>query len=129
APKTVLVNFATAAGTASVGTDYRSTNATLVFLPGETSKTVSVPVLGDILWEFDETFLVNLSSPSNAVLGRSQAVGTIVNDDLFPSVSISDAILEEGNAGTTNAVFTVSVYPPSSQPISFQYYTVDDSAT
>ena len=128
AAKTVLVNYATVGGTASVGTDYRSTNGTLVFLPGETNKTVSVPVLGDIIWEFDETFLVNLSNPSNAVLGRSQAVGTIANDDVFPSVSLSNAMVTEGNVGTTNAVFTVSLYPPSSQQVSFYYYTSDGSA-
>src|SRR5205814_2206302 len=31
-------------------------------------------------------FVVNLLSPANAVLGRSQAVGTIINDDGLPGV-------------------------------------------
>ena len=46
-----------------------------------------------------------------------------INDDL------ADTSVVEGNRGTTNAVFNVSVYPPSSQTIGFYYYTIDGSAT
>src|SRR6185436_4139413 len=60
--KTVRINYATADGTAIGDSDYVGTFGTMVFLPGETNKTLTVPVLGDIYFENDETFLVNLSS-------------------------------------------------------------------
>src|SRR5258707_10111576 len=55
--QTVTVNYATANGTATAGADYVSTNGTLTFLPGETSQTITVAVLGDVLDELDETIL------------------------------------------------------------------------
>ena len=92
--QTVTVNFATANGSATAGNDYTATAGTLTFTPGQNTRTISVPVRGDTTIEPDETFLVNLTSPSGAVLGTSQGTGTIVNDDF--------------NAPPTVAPFTVS---------------------
>ncbi len=125
---TVVVSYATANGTALAASDYLATNGSLVFMPGETTHIITVPVIGDILWEFDEAFLVNLSSPSNAVLGRSQGACTILNDDPFPTISITDASVVEGNVGVTNALFRVSVFPPSSKAVTLQYATRDGTA-
>ena len=55
-PLRVSVAYATANGTATAGSDYTATSGTLVFAPGETSKTVAVPILGDTAYESDETF-------------------------------------------------------------------------
>src|SRR6185436_15045629 len=78
----VTVQYATANGTATAGSDYQASSGTLTFAPGDTSKTVSITVNGDTLVEPDETFLVNLSNPSTGTnLGGSQGVGTIPNDD------------------------------------------------
>src|SRR5207249_3695439 len=79
--QTVTVNYATANGTATAGSDYISANGTLTFLPGETSKTITVRVLGDTVYESDETLVVNLSSAVNATIGDAQGVVTILNDD------------------------------------------------
>src|SRR5256885_2037577 len=79
--QTVTVNYATANGTAPGGTDYVFTNGTLTFQPGETSKTITVRVLGDTVYESDETLVVNLSSAVNATIGDAQGVVTILNDD------------------------------------------------
>lgn len=80
--QTVTVQYATADGTATAGTDYTATSGTLTFLPGETSKTISVPVLGDPTVEADEAFTVTLSSPTGgATLAQAQATGTIPNTD------------------------------------------------
>lgn len=81
---TVTVNYATLDGSASPPSDYTSTSGTLTFLPGETSKTITVNVNGDTTSESNETFTVNLSSPTNAFMGDSQGLGTIVNDDAAP---------------------------------------------
>jgi hypothetical protein len=81
----VTVRFATADGTASSanghGRDYRSTSGTLTFRPGQTRKTVTVWVTGDIRVEAAETFFVNLSGATGAVIADAQGVGTILNDD------------------------------------------------
>ena len=82
ASRPVTVAYATEDGTASAGTDYQATSGELRFAPGETELTVSVPLLGDRTPEADETFMVRLSSPVNAKVGRAAAAGTIVDDDV-----------------------------------------------
>jgi Calx-beta domain len=80
--QTVTVYFATADGTATVSDhDYGAAGGTLTFLPGQTSKTVTVTVRGDKKAEADETFFVNLSSAQGALVADGQGVGTILNDD------------------------------------------------
>jgi hypothetical protein len=79
--QTVTVNYATIAGTATAGRDYNSTSGTLTFAPGEVSKTVVVQVIGDTSRENKETLTLRLSSPTNAVLANTDAIGTIVDDD------------------------------------------------
>lgn len=79
--KTVSVKFASANGTAVAGSDYTATTGTLSFAPGETTKTITVAVMGDQLFEPDETFLVVLSAPVNASIVDGTAVGSILNDD------------------------------------------------
>ena len=77
------VNFASADGTATAGADYTAlTPGTLNFAPGETSKTITVDVLGDIAVEPSETFSVVLSEGVNAVIDDATAIGTILDDDV-----------------------------------------------
>lgn len=81
----VSVNYATSDGTATAGSnDYVATGGTLTFAPGETSKLVSVTIVGDDASEANETFQLVLSSPINAILSRNSATGTIINDDGSP---------------------------------------------
>ena len=79
----VTVDYATADGSASQSSDYTPTSGTLTFQPGETSKSITVAVHGDLDIENDETFFVNLSNlnPVTVSLSNNQAIGTIVNDD------------------------------------------------
>ena len=79
--QTVTVNYATADGTATAGTDYQSSSGTLTFAPGQTTQTVSVQVNGENVSEEDESFFVNLSNPTNATISDAQGQGTITNDD------------------------------------------------
>jgi Calx-beta domain/Bacterial Ig-like domain (group 1) len=81
----VTVDFATADGTATTPSDYASASGTLTFAPGETTKTVSVSVNGDLLVEPDESFLVNLLNAVGATIADGQGDGTIVNDDQPPA--------------------------------------------
>ncbi|BBX06425.1 hypothetical protein MAIC_12280 [Mycolicibacterium aichiense] len=77
--QTVTVHYATSGGTATAGSDFLDAAGTVTFLPGETSKTVAVTVLGDSAPENTETFTVVLSSPANATLANAVGVGTIVD--------------------------------------------------
>ena len=83
---TVTVDYATGDGTAVAGEDYTETTGTLTFRPGETAKTVSVPVLDDGHDEGEETFTLTLSNPAggNAWLKDAEATGTIENTDAMP---------------------------------------------
>jgi len=126
-PVTVL--FATSDGTAITGSDYAATNGVLTFLPGTTSQTVTVKVLGDLIPELAETFFLNLSQPTNAIIARPQGVGTIIDDDLpLPAISISNATVVEGNSGTVDAKFSLTLSSASSLPVTVNYATADVTA-
>jgi hypothetical protein len=84
ASQTISANFATADGTAVAGTDYTATSGAVTFAPGETTKSIAVPVVGNTVFESTETFALNLSSPSLANLGDASGTGTITNDDAAP---------------------------------------------
>jgi Calx-beta domain len=126
---TVTVNYATADSTAIQPGDYTTTSGTLTFTPGQGTKTISVPIVGDTTDEVDETFFVNLSGATNASIADAQGVGTIVDDDPLPSLTINDVSLTEGDAGTTVATFTISLTNPSAFPISVDVSTADQTAT
>ena len=92
----VTVDYATADGTATAGSDYTQTSGTLTFAVGDGKKTISVPVLQDGSPEEDETFTVTLSDAVNATIGGSTGTGTILDDDPVPaSLSIEDAVAVE----------------------------------
>ncbi|HVX61702.1 MAG TPA: cellulose binding domain-containing protein [Pirellulales bacterium] len=81
----VTVQYSTADGTAHAGNDYNAASGTITFSPGQTTRQITVQVLGDTTPEANETFAVKLSHPSGATLATTQATGTIVNDDTTAS--------------------------------------------
>jgi len=83
---TDTVHFASANGTATAGSDYTAVSQTVAFAPGQTSKTVSIPITDDTVYEASETVLLSISSPSaGATLGSpSSATLTIVDNDVAP---------------------------------------------
>jgi hypothetical protein len=128
--QTVTVDYATANHTAMAPDDYTAVpTTTLTFLPGETSRLVSVSINGDTSFEANETFFVNLSNETNATSSDSQGTGTIQNDDAQPTISIDDQSQAEGNAGTSSLDFAVKLSNPSDQTITVHYTTADGTAT
>src|SRR5438552_650432 len=127
--ESVTVKWATADGTAAAPSDYAAASGTLTFAPGESSQTINVLINGDTINEPDEMAFVNLSSPSNATIGKAQGTITILNDDAMPQLSISDVSVKEGNSGTTSATLTVQLTGPSSQTVSVKWTTADGTAT
>jgi hypothetical protein len=125
----VTVAYATADGTATAGSDYVAHSGTLSFAAGVTALTVRVGVLGDSVSEPDETFFVNLSapSPSGVTIVDGQGIGTIRTDDV--GLSIADVTTTEGNSGTSNAEFPVTLASPSTLPVTVHYTAVAETAT
>jgi len=83
--QTVRVDYqTTGGGTASAGDDYTATSGTLTFSPSQTQKSIVLSVTDDADEEDDETVVLQLSNPQNAVLGTSMHTYTIEdNDQLF----------------------------------------------
>ncbi|ACK68289.1 Na-Ca exchanger/integrin-beta4 [Rippkaea orientalis PCC 8801] len=118
--------YSTADGTATGGVDYVSaSNQSLTFLAGETQRTISVGVNGDWEIENNETFFVNLiNTPSNVTLVDGQAMGTILNDDTLPQLSIGDVTVNENGIATVN----VSLSSSSNSTVSVNYSMADGTA-
>lgn len=125
--QTVTTQFATTNGTATAS-DYQSATGTLTFAPGETSKTVTVPVNGDRLAEPNETFTLNLSNSTGAAIADNQAVGTILDDELRVSITPA-ASRSEGNTGQAPLVFNVTLSAASDAPVTVDWATANGSAT
>jgi CSLREA domain-containing protein len=79
--ETISVNFFTRDGTATAPSDYRAKVGSVLFSPGETSKTIGIRIRGDLRREPDETFKVKLSDPVNVRIADRTGWGTIRNDD------------------------------------------------
>lgn len=123
----VTVNYATANGTATAGSDYQAVSGTLTIPAGQTSGIITVPVNGDNVSEPDETFLVNLSNPTNGTIADGQGVGTIVDDE--PHIGIMNVAAAEGNGGTTAFNFTVALTTATNVPITVDFAIADGAAT
>jgi hypothetical protein len=75
-------------------------------------------------------FVVNLTNPGNATIARAQGTGTIINDDgALSGLSINDVRITEGDAGTANAVFTVTLSPANSQTVTVLFATANGTAS
>ncbi|HFD86416.1 MAG TPA: DUF1566 domain-containing protein [Gammaproteobacteria bacterium] len=133
----VTVDFSTSdnspdANSASSGVDYIESTGTLTIPAGNTSGTIQISVIGDTQVELNESFMIKLSNPVGAVLSRSSAFGTILNDDSAAptaTIYISDSSVREGDDGVTALDFHVVVSPSPDKDVTFRYVTADGTAT
>ena len=125
------IDWSTAVGTATSPADFTAVAATpLAFAAGQGTRQVTVNVVGETLFEGNETFFVNLSNPSAGwSIGDGQGLGTIQNDDAQPAIAIADRSALEGDAGTTAFLFTLTLSNPSSQTVTVLAQTADGTAT
>jgi hypothetical protein len=123
--QTVTVDYATGNGTATTPVDYTAVSGTLTFAPGQTSRTVSVPVNGDTQNEPNETFFVNLSNATNATISDNQGLGTILNDD-SPGVQFSSNSYNFSE-GAGHGDIIIRRTGDLSQPLTVNYQTSDQS--
>jgi serine protease len=141
APSAVRYNIATSDDTATAGSDYIAKSLSGVAIAaGATSKAFTVSIKGDTAVEPDETFKVSLSNVTGATLADAQAVGTIRNDDGgsggggdgsggTPSLRIDDVSIAEGDSGTRQLAFTVSLSAAAAGNVSYNIATANGTAT
>ncbi len=122
--RTVTIGYGTMDGTAAAGSDYTPTGGTLTFEPFQTSKDVTVPIIGDAINEDNETVLVNLVAPSGGLVADAQAQGTIIDKNAPPSLSISDPIASESGGAT----FEVELAGTTLRTVTVSFGTTDGTA-
>ena len=72
-----MVSYFTTDGSATAGSDYTATSDTLDFDDGQTSLTITVPIIDDAVDENDEDFTVTLSNPTGgATIGTATSTVT-----------------------------------------------------
>ena len=124
--RTVTVEYATQALSATRGLDYQAVSGTLTLHPGSTGETIWVTLLDDRIREDDETLRMVLTGPRNAAPGNLVATGTIEDDDLPPAIRVEDARALE-SAGHIG--FSVRLDAVSAQTVTVRYATRAVSAS
>ena len=129
---TVTVDYHTVSGTAG-SADFTGISGTVTFAAGETSKTITIAIAPDTLVEGNEQFSVVLSNPQSATIADGTGVGTIVDDDtaqpVVPTLAIGDASITEGDSGTAQLSFTVTLSQAATGPVTVNYSTANGTAT
>ena len=125
--QTVRVNFSLSGTSATSPADFAPLSGRLAFAPGELTKTISIPITGDALDEADETFIILLANPSNAAIGDGEGLGTILDDDPTPTLSVNNITVTEPGFLTWN--FTVTLSAVSGRAVTVQYATAEGTAT
>ena len=100
----VTVDYTTANGTATSGSDYTAaTGSTLTIAPGTVSNTFTITVSDDATQESDETFTVSLSNPSTGInIGTQNShTYTIVDNDNSRKVNFDNASASGSESTTT----------------------------
>jgi uncharacterized repeat protein (TIGR01451 family) len=128
---TVSVLFDTANGSArSSGSfpDFVGLSGAAVFPPGVTTQLVAIGIRGDIAYETNEVFFINLRSPTNGTIVRAQGACTIIDDDPVPTAAIGDATIVEGNTNFLNLNFPVVLSGPSGITVIIPFATANGTA-
>jgi len=122
----VTVDWTTADGTATAGSDYTATSTaqTLTIAAGQQSATITIATTDDSLDETEETFTVTLSNPTAATLGTATGTATLTDNDAPPVLSIDDVSVTEGDT----AQFTVTLDAVSSKDVTVAWATADGTA-
>ena len=127
--KTVTVDYATADGTATQPADYTAASGRSPSRPARPARRSTSPVMRRHARRGRRDVHGQPVDAANATLADGQGTGTITDDDPPPTLSITDVTVTEGNAGTTNAVFTVSLGAASGKTVTVDYATADGTAT
>lgn len=131
--QTVSVNYfvlpVSLTTTATKGVDFENVSGTVTFAPGETTKTIDIPIKGDLIDEVDQSFFVALTTPINAVISHGKGLGKILDNDAPATMSVNDVSVAEGTQAQATITFTISLNGPSEKPISVQVANEAGTAT
>jgi hypothetical protein len=111
------------------GADFESASGTVVFTPTQTTQTITIHVIGDVIDEFDQIFNVVLTTPINAAISDGKGIGKITDNDVPATISVNDTTVAEGTLIQNSASFTVSLNGQSEKPISVQLTREAGTAT
>ncbi len=106
--------------------DYNPISNTELIIPAF-SETIQVIItsLDDDIYELDELFTLNgIITSNNTINTQITGIGTILNDELEPNISLNNATAIEGD----NLEYTITLSRPSSRPISVNILTSDNTA-
>ena len=128
----VKVRYTTGDGTAEASDqDYRASQGSIVFAPGETQQTVTVQVRGDTRPEQDESFFVNLFDPDGAVIRDGEGRAGILDDDdgsEGPTLMVENLSVTEGDQGLTQAQVAVKLSQAADQDVTVDVATANGTA-
>ena len=125
----LTLNYTTSGGTATANDDYTTAAGAITFAAGQTVATVNVTVLGDTVFEADETVNLVVSGPLANPGGTAIGTGTILNDDLNPTSAVytmavaAAPVTEPQVGGTSTMTFVLTLNKAALAPVSFNYAT------
>jgi hypothetical protein len=130
-PVTIDVTYTDVSATGG-NVDYDGTADATTFPANSTaSRTVTVAITNDNVVELNETFMAALSTATplgtRNVTANDAGTGTILNDD-SATVSIAGGAVLEGNSGTANLPFTITLSNPVDIAVTVQFSTADGTA-
>ena len=123
----IVLNYSTSDDTAEAASDYTASTGTITFAPSETTKTISLDIINDGIFEVDETFNVNFT------LGAT-SLGNLLNDTVSISINDDDDAPVFGIAGANvkeedgTASITITKTNPVQMDITVNYATADGTA-
>ncbi len=129
----VSVDYATSDVNAKAEKDYTAATGTLKIPAGQKSGIINVDVLGDKVYEDDETFKLILSNSQGADIDASKgtAICTIKDNDPVPTLSFvkNKVEVKEGDSGTTQQELKVELEAAREKEVIIDYVTEDGTAT
>ena len=133
----LTVDYMAVEGTARLGSDFQGAVGTASFNSGgPLTQVVEVPLNGDVTYESNEVFSLELDNLQaaldpglDAVIGDDTGVGIIVNDDTPPGIIISSVFVQEPDAGGVAASFQLSLSQASGDWVTVEFATRSGTAT
>jgi hypothetical protein len=127
--ETVTIDVTTVDVRATAGVDYVAVAETISFPPGTTSQAVSLQILGDVIYEGDEPFEVQLANASGAELAATTVSVLIEDDDPHPQIAVAAAQVAEGDSGSSPVAVALSLSHPSAFTVTVDFTTNSGTAT
>jgi parallel beta-helix repeat protein len=124
----ITVDYATANGNATAGSDFTAAIGKLQFASGETSKVVTIPLLNDAIYEGNENFTFTLSNATGgaSVSPPGQVTVTITDATPRPAAipTATTPSIVEGDSGKKELTFTVTLQQPTAIPLTYVCHSV-----